>query len=279
MPPTPRRWLVTGASSGIGRAVVEAAASRGDLVLATARRPQTIGDLVERFDGHVLSTALDVTDPGAVAVAVELAVARFGGVDTVFNNAGYGVLGALEELSEDQIRRQWETNVFGLINVTRAAIPVMRAGGGGHLLQMSSIAGITPWTGMSAYVASKHAVEGLSATIAAELEPFGIRVTIVEPGPFQTDFFSRSMDRSEPLEGYEGTVGATRETLATATEQPGDPNAAAAALLTVVDAPQPPLRLLLGAHALREARREYRERLAELDAWEDLALGADFPRR
>lgn len=201
---------------------------------------------------------------------------RFGGIDVALNNAGFSILGALEELSEEQIRRQLEVNLWGTIRVSRAVLPTMRRQGSGHLLQMSSISGAQPWTGFSVYVASKHAVEGLSSSLAREVAPLGIRVAIVEPGPFQTDFFSRSMQRAEPTPDYQPSVGEIRAFIDGFTQQPGDPGRAAGALLEVVDADEPPLRLALGSYAVDEFRAEYAQRLADVDAWERVARGTDF---
>ena len=273
----PRTWLVTGASSGFGRELCVAAAKRGDRVLATARRPETLDELADRFPEQVTTALVDVTDPASVRRAVDLAIALTGGIDIVVNNAGYAVLGTLEELSEDQIRAQLETNVFGVLTVTRAVLPVMRAQRSGHLLQMSSVSGAQPWIGFGLYVASKHAVEGFSSSLAREVAPFGIKVTIVEPGPFRTDFFTRSMVHSGQLPGYAATVGETRSFLETFV-QPGDPQRAAQAILAVAGTEEPPLRLALGNYAVDELRAEYRARLAELDAWEELSRGTDFPQ-
>lgn len=271
-----RTWFITGASSGFGRSLSIAAAAGGDQVLATARNPQSLAGLTERFPERITTARVDVTEKQSVHAAVDLAVSRYGGIDVVVNNAGYAALGALEELSEDEVRRQLETNLFGVLTVTRAVLPVMRARRSGHLVQLSSISGAQPWTGFSIYVASKHAVEGFSASLAREVAPLGIKVTIAEPGPFRTDFFTRSMARSQPLPDYASSVGHTRAFLETF-EQPGDPDGAAAAILAAVDAEEPPLRLALGGYAIDEFRAEYRSRLAELDAWEDLARGADLP--
>ncbi|MFC6880845.1 MULTISPECIES: oxidoreductase [Actinomadura] len=273
----PLAWFITGASSGFGRAVAAAAAERGDRVLATARRASTLDGLVRRYPDRVRAAEVDVTDPGSVRAAVELAVADGGRIDVVVNNAGYAVLGALEELTDDQARRQVDVNLFGALTVTRAVLPVLRAQRGGHLLQMSSISGAQPWVGFSLYVATKHAVEGFSSSLAGEVAHLGIKVTIVEPGPFKTDFFTRSMVRSLPSPDYAESVGQTRAFMESFTRQPGDPDRAAQAILAVVDDDKPPLRLPLGAYAVEEFRAEYRSRLNEIDAWEDLARGTDYP--
>lgn len=275
-PSRPRTWFITGASSGLGRALAIAAADHGDQVLATARRAESLAELTDRFPRHIIAARLDVTVPTTIRAAVDLAVRRTGRIDIVVNNAGYSVLGALEELSDEQVRAQFDTNFFGVVNVSRAVLPVLRAQRSGHLLQMSSISGAQPWTGFSMYVASKHAVEGFSSSLATEVSPLGIAVTIVEPGPFRTDFFARLI-RSAPLEDYAETVGATRAFLETFTP-PGDPRGAADAILAVAGTPNPPLRLALGDYAFDEFRAEYRSRLAELERWETLSRGADSPR-
>lgn len=269
-------WFVTGASSGFGRAITAAAAGRGDHVVATARDVADLAGAAAAHPGRISTHRLDVTDQESVDAAVASAVAAHGRIDVVVNNAGYAVLGALEELTEEQVRRQLDTNLVGVLRVTRAVLPVLRAQRSGHLVQMSSISGAQPWTGFSLYVATKHAVEGFSASLAGEVAGLGVRVTIVEPGPFRTDFFTRSMDRSTPSADYAATVGATREFLESF-QQPGDPGGAAAAILRAVDSDRPPLRLALGSYAVDEFRAEYRSRLAELDAWEDLARAADLP--
>lgn len=272
-----KRWFITGASSGLGRELAEAVAARGDQVLAATRRPEALGDLVKEYEGRLEAVRCDVTDPESVRAAVATAEAALGGLDVVVNNAGYAVIGALEELSDEQLREQLEVNLLGVALVTRAVLPLLRRQRGGHLLQMSSISGAQPWVGFSAYVASKHAVEGLSSSLAAEVAHLGIKLTIIEPGPFKTAFFGPSLVRAPRLADYDGSIGEARAFFDGWDGQPGNPAKAAAAILAVADADDPPLRLALGAYAVAEFRAEYQRRLAEIDAWEHLSLGTDFP--
>ena len=267
-----RTWFITGSSRGFGRALAVAALEAGDQVVATARNPRH--DLPGAFE-----IPLDVTDPDAAARAVEQAVERFGRIDVVANNAGYGNSGAIEDIGMDDFRAQVETNFFGVVNVTRAALPVLRAQGGGHFLQFSSIGGrVGGSPGMAAYQAAKFAVEGFSEVLNAEVKPLGIRVTIVEPGPFRTDWGGSSMSFHPVSAPYEPTVGKMnafrQETDGT---WPGDPVRAAHILLDVVNNPEPPLRLLLGAAAVESARKSSAERAAEAEAWAEVSRSADFP--
>jgi NAD(P)-dependent dehydrogenase (short-subunit alcohol dehydrogenase family) len=262
-----RTWLVTGASRGFGRALSEAVVARGEQLVATARRPD--------FPGAV---PLDVTDPEQAHAAVEQAVARFGRLDVVVNNAGYGHFGAIEELSEEALRRQFEVNVFGVLNVTRAALPVMRRQRSGHLVQMSSLNGIEGMAGGGCYCATKFAVEGLSESLAAEVAHLGIKVTIVEPGPHRTDFAGPASARvADPIDDYADSVGRAREAFAEMDgNQPGDPAAAAEAIVEAVHAAEPPLRLPLGRMALDNIRAKLTGQLDELERWERLGASTDL---
>jgi NAD(P)-dependent dehydrogenase (short-subunit alcohol dehydrogenase family) len=274
-----RIWLVTGASSGFGRAVSAAALEAGDRVVATARDPDSIRPLVERHPQRAYALQLDVADPGAAREAVSRAVARFGRIDVVFNNAGYGHVGAIDELTDDELRRQLDVNLFGVINVTRAALPVMREQRSGHFVQMSSLNGVQALPGGAYYTASKFGIEGFSEALAAEVAPLGIQVTIVEPGPFRTRFLDpRSARWAEPLPDYAESVGKSREVLAQLNgAQPGDPERAARAIIEAVRAGKPPLRLPLGRMAFDEIRRTLRARLEELDRTAGFGVPTDFP--
>ena len=267
-----KTWLITGASRGFGQAYARAALERGDRVAATARDAAALGSLAEQHPDTLLVLALDVTDREAVRAGVAEAEERLGGLDIVVNNAGYGHFGAVEELGVDELRDQLETNVFGALHVTQAALPGMRSRGRGHLVQISSIGGVGAFAGLGAYHASKWALEALSESLAAEVAEHGIRVTIVEPGGYSTDWAGSSARRSVPLPAYD----AMRAQVARrrGAQVPGDPEAAARALLDVVDAPEPPLRVVFGAQAPGIVRGIYERRLAEWDAWRDLSIRA-----
>lgn len=276
---TPRTWLITGSSRGLGRAFAEAALRHGDAVVATARNPASLDPLAEAHPDRALPLALDVADRAAVFDVVGKAAGFTGRIDVLVNNAGYGLAGAVEEVSEREARQQFEVNFFGALWATQAVLPVMREQRAGHLFQISSIGGVAGFLNTGLYHASKWALEGLSETLAQEVEPFGIRVTIVEPGPFRTDWNGDSMARATPLPAYDDILAQRREAMsgAYAGTQPGDPRRAAEALLAVLDSPAPPRRLLLGAMAADLAPQVYRDRLAEWARWDDVARGADFP--
>lgn len=273
-----RVWLITGTSSGFGRAIARAAVARGDRVVATARRADDVADLAAEAPDRVRAAALDVTDEGSVRAAVDAAVAAFGRIDVLVNNAGYGSRGAFEEFTDAQIRAQFEVNVFGAFAVTRAVLPVMRAQGSGHVIQMSSLAGVRSALGGSAYSASKFALEGMSEGLAAEVAPLGIRVTMIEPGPFRTDFAGRSPARAEPMAAYSEVLDESRAKFAELHgTQPGDPERAAQVVVQVADLADPPLRLPLGPSAFDSIRSTLQARLAELDEVEALGRDTDFP--
>ncbi|HVJ25508.1 MAG TPA: oxidoreductase [Burkholderiales bacterium] len=276
-----RVWFVTGASSGFGRAVTIAALQNGDRVVGTARNPAAIRSLIEPHGDRALALQLDVTDAQAARKAVEQAAARFGRLDVVFNNAGYGHVGAVEELSDDELRRQLDVNLMGVINVTRAALPLMRKQRSGHLVQMASLNGVEPLPGGAYYTASKFGIKGFSEALAAEVAPLGIRVTIVEPGPFRTRFLSdRSAKWAKPMPDYADSVGKTRELLRKMDgSQPGDPERAAQAIVQAVQAKKPPLRLPLGRMAFEQIRKTLRAQIDELERWAGLGAATDFPQK
>jgi NAD(P)-dependent dehydrogenase (short-subunit alcohol dehydrogenase family) len=276
-PHAERVWLVTGASRGFGRALSEALLERGDRVVATARST----DFVEEFSRDhpdALAVPLDVTDPAAARAAVERAVERFGALDVVVNNAGYGHFGAIEELADEEIRRQFEVNLFGVANVTRAALPQLRKQRSGHIVQISSLNGIEGMVGGGYYCSSKFAVEGLSESLAEEVAHLGIKVTIVEPGPHRTEFGSQESARvAEPIEDYRESVGRAREAFADIDgSQPGDPDRAALAIIAAVDADDSPLRLPLGRIAVESIRAKLERQLSEVAEWEALATSTEF---
>jgi NAD(P)-dependent dehydrogenase (short-subunit alcohol dehydrogenase family) len=262
---TPRTWFITGAGRGLGRAFATAALERGDSVAATGRDSSALDDLRARFGDRLLPLTLDVTRRGDARSAVSAAADRMGRLDIVVNNAGYGQFGAVEELSEDDMRSQLETNVLGALWVSQAAVPVMREQGGGHIVQVSSLGGIGAFANLGAYNASKWALEAFSESMSIEVAPFGIDVTIVEPGGFATDWAGSSARNSAPLAAYDPMrkqAAARRGGQAS-----GRPEDAAVALLRLVDSPEPPLRAILGRQATGVARGIYERRLAEWDEW------------
>ncbi|GCD89399.1 SDR family oxidoreductase [Nocardioides sp. LS1] len=271
---TSKTWFITGASRGFGREWAIAALERGDRVAATARDTATLDELVEKYGDAVLPLQLDVTDRAADFAAVAQSHAHFGRLDVVVNNAGYGHFGFVEELGEQEFRDQLETNVFGAMWVTQAALPFLREQGSGHILQVSSIGGISAFPMLGAYHASKWALEAFSQSLAAEVAGFGIHVTLIEPGGFATDWSGPSAVRSEPLAAYDEV----REQVAelrkarSAGSGPGDPQASARAVLKVVDAEEPPLRVFFGAAPLGIAKADYESRIKGWEDWQDVAL-------
>lgn len=266
-------WFITGASRGLGRIWAEAALSRGDKVAATARTPENIAELKERFGDAVLPLALDVTDSQQVEQVVQQAHAHFGRLDVVLNNAGYTLVGTTEEADESDIRELFDTNYFGTLRVIQAALPLLRLQGSGHILGVSSAMGIVAAPLIGFYCASKWAVEALHDSLAQEVKSFGIKVTLLEPGAFATDFGSPlSMKTSQGLEVYAELRN--RVSLRLSTEERGDPNATADAILRIIDAEEPPLRFAVGAGVLPLVRGVYADRLATWETWETVSNGA-----
>jgi NAD(P)-dependent dehydrogenase (short-subunit alcohol dehydrogenase family) len=274
-----KTWLITGSSRGFGLALTRHVLDRGDHVVATARRPEQLKDLAERYGDRVRTIALDVTDPTAARAAVQGTLEAFGRLDVVVNNAGYATSASIEEMPEEDFRAQIETNLFGVVNVTRAALPVMREQGSGHFLQFSSIGGrVGGSPGLSAYQSAKFAVEGFSEVLNAEVKPLGIKVTIIEPGGFRTDWGGASMTALPVSPAYDQTVGAAnRYREQTAATWPGDPARAAKIITDITDLDEPPLRLLLGAGAVEMAAAASKARAAEAERWADVSRSADFP--
>ena len=272
-------WFITGASTGFGRMLAEEVLKGGGKVIATARNLDKVTDLEAKYPGASKALALDVTDAGQVDSAVTQAFAQFGQVDVLVNNAGYGVAGAIEEVSEAEFMPMFETNVFGLLQVTRAFLPHLRKQRSGHILNLSSIGGVVAGPGIGLYNATKFAVEGISEALAAEVAPLGIRVTIIEPGPFRTDFLGRSgVIAKTRLADYDSTAGSMRKYFAENDgKQKGDPLRAVQAMMQVVESPNPPLRLLLGASAAQRLRAKLDNWEKEIAAWEKVTVGADFP--
>jgi NAD(P)-dependent dehydrogenase (short-subunit alcohol dehydrogenase family) len=269
---TQKTWFITGCSRGFGREWAIAALERGDRVAATARDTSTLDDLVAKYGDAVLPLQLDVTDREADFAAVAAAHEHFGRLDIVVNNAGYGQFGFIEELSEQEFRDQIETNVFGAMWVTQAALPFLREQGSGHILQVSSIGGISAFPNIGAYHASKWALEGFSQALAQEVAGFGIHVTLIEPGGFATDWAGASAKRATPLPAYDDARRQAEEWRQTRNSTgPGDPHASAQAVLEVVDAEQPPLRIFFGSTPLETARADYAQRLKNWEAWQHVS--------
>jgi NAD(P)-dependent dehydrogenase (short-subunit alcohol dehydrogenase family) len=267
-----KTWFITGASRGFGKEWSIAALERGDTVAATARDTTSLEDLVAQFGDKVLPLQLDVNDRDAVFAAVAQAHDHFGALDVVVNNAGYGQFGMVEEISEAEARAQFDTNVFGALFVTQAALPYLRAQGSGHILQVSSIGGISAFPNIGIYNASKWALEAFSQSLAAEVADFGITVTLIEPGGFSTDWGGSSAKHAEPNRAYDEFREKAAELRKSRMAKPGDPVASRAAVLQVVDAEQPPLRVFFGDGPLGIATKDYESRLAEWRQWEPVSL-------
>jgi NAD(P)-dependent dehydrogenase (short-subunit alcohol dehydrogenase family) len=273
----PRVWLITGTSTGLGRALVEAAAAAGDVVVATARRPQALDDLVARYPDRIRATRLDVTDRAAIYPLVTEVLARFGRIDVLVNNAGHGHLDPVEQTPDVVLRELFELHLFGPAALVRAVLPGMRARRSGAIVQMSSVAADVSFPGLSGYCASKAALEGFSETLAAEVGPLGITVLIVEPGGFRTEFCGDALPECDPLPDYEGTVGALQKMMKGSDgQQAGDPARAAQAVLVALAAERPPLRLPLGSDAVGMLQGVLDVRAAEVRAWDSLARSTDF---
>jgi NAD(P)-dependent dehydrogenase (short-subunit alcohol dehydrogenase family) len=267
-------WLITGSSRGLGRELADAALAAGHQVVATARNPESLRDFVERYPEQVRAVALDVTDREQAAAAVAAAVEAFGRIDVLVNNAGYANVNSIEDFAEEDFRAQIETNLWGVINVTRAALPVLREQGCGHIIQISSVGGRASSPGLGPYQTAKWAVEGFSGVLAKEVAPLGIDVTIVEPGGFSTDWSGDSMTIHDISEAYQPSVGAFSEHRKTATAA-GDPVKAAQAILTIAEVDEPPLRLLLGSDAFAVAREADEAKIANDEKWKELTLSTD----
>ena len=269
---TNKVWFITGTSRGFGRVWAEAALARGDRVAATARDVNSLGPLVDRYGDQVAVLALDVTDRQAVFESVEEALRRFGRIDIAVNNAGYGLFGTIEEISESEARAQIETNLFGALWVTQAVLPIMRAQASGHILQVSSIGGVNAFPTVGLYHASKWGLEGFSQALAAEVAPFGIKVTLIEPAGYATDWGGASAIRANPLPIYDGARAAIAATRSRSV--PGDPEATGSAILKIVDATDPPLRVFFGTVGLPMTRAEYAKRLATWEKWNEVSQEA-----
>ncbi len=273
---TTQTWFITGSSRGFGRALTVAALEAGDQVVATARKPEQLDDLVQPYGDRVLPVALDVTDRAAAVSAIEAAVARFGRIDVMVNNAGYANVAAVEHMPEDDFRRQFDTNFWGVYNVSTAVLPILKAQGGGTIVQFSSIGGRVGGTpGLGSYQAAKFAVDGLTRVLAAETAPLGIRYLVVEPGGFATDWAGSSMQIQDVAPEYDQTVGAMVRLLGNSTVTAGDPKRAGEILVRVVKQLTLPSHLLLGAGAVQMAQNYSQRQIEEAATWEVVSRSAD----
>ncbi|MFP6560047.1 oxidoreductase [Paraburkholderia sp. B3] len=272
-------WFITGCSTGFGRELALAVLARGWRCVATARNKAVLEDLAPEAGERLLRVGLDVNDPAQVDAAVKAAHAQFGAIDVLVNNAGYGYQSSIEEGDEREIRAQFDTNVFGLFALTRAVLPGMRERRKGHVISITSVAGLVGFPGSGYYAATKHAVEGFSDALLAEVGPLGIKVTCVEPGPFRTDWAGRSLVQTPShIADYEQTAGARMKRTAEGSgHQPGDPVRAAQAMIRVTEVEQTPRHLVLGAFGVGAVSERLRAALAEIEAWREVSIGADFP--
>lgn len=272
-------WLITGCSTGFGRELAIEVLKSGYKAVVTARNPDTIKDIVSNYPDTAIAVKLDVTDEEQITFAVKQTLEKFGQIDVLVNNAGIGYFGAIEESEEAEIRRMFEINFFGLANMTKAVLPVMRKQRSGHIVNVASIGGLVGFPAVGFYNATKFAVDGFSESLSKETAPLGIKVTVVAPSGFRTDWAGRSANQSPiVIEDYAGTAGANKNNIrGYSGKQPGDPERAAKAIVKAVEAAHPPLRLLLGVAALKGARNKLEELKKDFDAWEETTTGADFP--
>jgi NAD(P)-dependent dehydrogenase (short-subunit alcohol dehydrogenase family) len=272
-------WFITGCSTGFGRILAEQLLAAGARVIATARKPESLKDLAAKYPDTAQTLALDVTQQASIDAAVKEALARFGRVDVLVNNAGYGVNGAIEEVTPEEYMPMYETNVFGLFRMTQALLPQFRKQRSGNIVMLSSIAGLVGSPGWGLYASTKFAVEGFSEALAGELAPLGVYVTLVEPGPFRTDFLGRSgVQAKKQIEDYEPAVAPARAFFANmAHKQPGDPAKACEAIVQAVNSAKPPVHLVLGKTALERFRGKLAQFQAEMAEWEEVTLATDFP--
>jgi NADP-dependent 3-hydroxy acid dehydrogenase YdfG len=271
-------WFITGASSGFGREIALAVIASGGKVIATARNPAVLDAIVQSAPERAMAVALDVTDRQQLANALAAGARRFGTIDVLVNNAGYGLIGSIEEADEAAIRRVFEVNFFGMVAVTRALLPGFRARRSGWIVNISSVAGLVGLIGSGYYSASKFAMEGFSEALRSELEPFGVGLMMVEPGMFRTEFLSSAVVRPADSADYAGTVGKMVELIKHMRgKEPGDPVRAAKAILAALDSDKPPQQLLLGAGAIDRVSRKLNVQRESLDMWRELTVSADYP--
>lgn len=273
-----KTWLITGASTGFGRQLAETVLKYGDQCVLTARKPEQLDDLVSIFGHLAIAVPMDVTQPSQIVAAIATGRERFGTIDVVVNNAGYGLLAALEETDDVRLAKNLETNLIGPLRVMRAVIPMMREQKGGHIINMSAAAAFGNYPGFAVYGAAKAGLEAASESVAGECAPFGIKVTVVVPGPFRTDFIARSLDVAPRLPEYINTVGRF-ETFLTRINgrQPGDPLKAAEAIYQIAGMEKPPFRLVLGKYAWDKFDKKLKALGAELEAWKSVGLPTDYP--
>lgn len=270
------RWLITGCSTGIGRAIAVAALDAGHSVVVTARRPDTVKDLVDGYPDTAIAVVLDVTDRAQIDEAVAAAQDSFGGIDVLVNNAGYGYLSAVEEGDDSEVRALFDTNFFGAVDTIKAVLPGMREQGSGHIVNVSSMTGIVTNPPNTYYSATKHALEALTEGLSKEVGPLGIKVCAIEPGAFQTDYLSRSMHQADDIDSYAHVAERKELMKAFAEHLPGDPAKLAAAVLTLVGMDDPPLRLLLGNDVLNAYREKTAAWSASVDEWESVTTSVNF---
>ncbi|PSN12554.1 short-chain dehydrogenase/reductase [filamentous cyanobacterium CCT1] len=271
-------WLITGCSTGFGRALAEAVLQKGDRLLATARKPEQLGALVEHYPDTAKAVRLDVTSPQDIQAAIDNAIATFGRIDVLVNNAGHGLIAALEEVSDEEAHQFFETNFFGALRLMQSVLPVMRQQGSGHIVNLSSTAGLVGFGGSSLYCGAKFAMEGTSEALAKEVESFGVKVTLIEPGAFRTDFNGRSLATVEQsIDAYASVSGASLQWFKEMDgQQPGDPAKAAQAIIQAVESPYPPIRLALGADAMSLIQEKLERVKTDLDAWQQVTVSTNY---
>ena len=274
------RWLITGCSTGIGREIARAALEAGHSVVVTARRVESVADFTDEYGDLAVTVALDVTDKEQIATAVRTATDAFGGIDVLVNNAGNGYLAAIEEGDDEQVRKLFDVNYFGVVDMIKAVLPGMRARGAGHIVNISSMTGLVANPPNGYYSSTKFALEALTEALAQEVKPFGIKVTAIEPGAFRTDWAARSMwESATPISDYDDTVGSRKTMIKEfANHLPGDPRKAADAVLMVTGLDDPPLRLLLGRDVLKAVRDKLAAFSASIDEWAPVTKDVEFPR-
>jgi len=277
--PTTPIWFITGCSTGFGRELAKQVLARGWRAVITARDKSRVADLVQGAEDRALALDLDVNDPAQITAAVAAAEQRFGGIDVLVNNAGYGYQATVEEGVDAEIRRQFDANVFGLFEMTRAVLPGMRARRRGHILSITSVAGLVGFPGSGYYAASKHAVEGWSDSLAAECKPLGIKVTCVAPGPFRTDWAGRSLKQTpSQIADYADTAGVRITGTAQGSgSQPGDPVRGVQAMIRITQVENPPRHLVLGSFGVDAVTKKLKAALADVEAWRETSIGTDFP--